>query len=110
MRIRLAPIVALAFFYFLAPMVMGQSQPPSSESRRRVVVRVAPHYPEAARRIGVGGTVKAVAVVGSDGKVKKVEAVGGSPLLMQAAQNAIAQWKYAPGAETQEAVELHFTP
>lgn len=110
MRIGLAPIVALALSSCLAPAVMGQNQPPSSESKRPVVVRVAPQYPEAARRIGLGGTVKAVAVVGSDGKVKKVEAVGGSPILVQAAQNAIAQWKYAPGAESQEAVELRFTP
>jgi hypothetical protein len=58
----------------------------------------------------LGGTVKAVAVVGSDGRVKKVKAVGGSPLFVQAAQNAIFQWKYAPGSETQEAVELRFTP
>ena len=110
MRICLAPIVAIALSYSLAPAVMAQNQQPSPESRRPVVIRVAPHYPEAARRIGLGGTVKAVAVVGSDGKVKKVEAVGGSPLLVQAAQSAIAQWKFAPGTETQEAVELHFTP
>jgi outer membrane biosynthesis protein TonB len=110
MRIRLAPIVALALSYSLASAVMGQTQQPSPESRRPVVVRVAPQYPEAARKIGLGGTVKAVAVVGSDGKVKKVEAVGGSPLFVQAAQNAIVQWKYAPGSETQEVVELHFTP
>jgi outer membrane biosynthesis protein TonB len=60
--------------------------------------------------MGLGGTVRVVAVVGSDGSVKKVEPVGGSPLLVQAAETAIAQWKYAPGAETQESVELHFTP
>jgi membrane protein involved in colicin uptake len=54
--------------------------------------------------------VKVVAVVGTDGSVKKVEPVGGSPILMQAAQTAITQWKYAPGSESQESVELHFTP
>ena len=55
-------------------------------------------------------SVRVIAVVASDGNVKKVEPVGGSPLLVQAAENAIAQWKYAPGGETRETVELHFTP
>ena len=73
-------------------------------------MRVAPQYPDAARRIGLGGTVKAIAQVGSDGKVKKVEAVGGSPLLVQAAEDAITKWKVAPGGESQESLELHFTP
>ena len=60
--------------------------------------------------MGLGGTVRIVAVVGSDGNVKKVEPVGGSPILVQAAETAISKWKYAPGAESQESVELHFTP
>lgn len=110
MHLRLTAILALALSYTLAPAVLAQNQPSSSETRRLVVRRVPPQYPEAARRIGLGGTVKAVALVGSDGKVKKVEAVGGSPILVQAAQSAIAQWKFASGGETQEAVELHFTP
>jgi membrane protein involved in colicin uptake len=49
-------------------------------------------------------------MVGPDGSVKKVEPVGGSPILVQAAETAISQWKYAPGVESQESVELHFTP
>ena len=110
MSIRITPIAALVLSYSLAPTVWAQNQQPSVESRRSVVVRVAPQYPEAARRIGLGGTVKAIAQVGSDGKVKRVAAVGGSPLLVQAAENAIAKWKYAPGGESQETIELHFTP
>jgi TonB family protein len=105
-----ALVIALALSYSLAPVVRAQNQQPSVEGRRRVVRRVAPEYPQAAKRIGLGGTVKVVAVVGTDGSVKKVEPVGGSPILMQAAQTAITQWKYAPGGESQESVELHFTP
>jgi outer membrane biosynthesis protein TonB len=60
--------------------------------------------------MNLGGTVKMIAVVGADGTVKRIEPVGGSPLLMQAAQNAISQWKFAAGAESREIVELHFTP
>src|SRR5579864_1521597 len=109
MKSLFAIVIALALSYSLAPVVRAQNQQPSLE-RRRVVRKVAPEYPLAARRIGLGGTVKVVAVVATDGSVKKVEPVGGSPILMQAAQTAITQWKYAPGAESQENVELHFTP
>ena len=106
----LALIVAFALSYTLAPAVRAQNQQPSPEGQRRVVRKVAPQYPEAAKKIRLGGTVKVVAIVGADGSVRKVEAVGGSPILVQAAETAIAQWKYAPGAESQESVELHFTP
>src|SRR5579864_5806909 len=105
-----AVAVALALSYSMAPVARAQNQQPSPESRRRVVRKVAPEYPQAAKRIRLGGTVKVVALVGADGSVKKVEPVGGSPILMQAAETAITQWKYAPGAEWQESVELHFTP
>jgi outer membrane biosynthesis protein TonB len=60
--------------------------------------------------MNLGGTVKVIAVVGPDGSVKRVEPVGGSPLLVQAAQNAVTQWKFAAGVESRETVELHFTP
>ena len=82
----------------------------SSESGRRLVQKVDPRYPEIAKRMNLGGTVKVVAVVAANGQVKKVEPVGGSPILVQAAQSAISQWKYAPGSESRETVELHFTP
>jgi outer membrane biosynthesis protein TonB len=51
-----------------------------------------------------------VAVVTSDGEVKSVEPVGGSPVLLKAAEDAVSKWKFAPGPESRESVELHFTP
>ena len=110
MKIGHAVVITFLLSYSLAPAVRAQNQQPSPESKRRVVRRVAPEYPLAAKRMGLGGTVKIVAVVGPDGSVKKVEPVGGSPILVQAAESAITQWKYVPGAESQESVELHFTP
>jgi TonB family protein len=109
MRSLYAIVVTFALSCSLLPAVRAQNQQPSPE-RRRVVRRIAPQYPEAARKMGLGGTVKIVATVSSEGSVKKVDAVGGSPILVQAAETAVIQWKYAPGAESQESVELHFTP
>ena len=103
-------VVVLALCYPLAPAVQGQNQQPALEGRRRLVVKIAPEYPRTPRRMRLGGTVKVIAVVGPDGKVKRVEPVGGSPLLLEAAERAIAQWKYAPGGESEESVELHFNP
>jgi len=91
-----------------AVLALGQSAP---ESSRTIVRKIVPIYPEFARRMDVAGTVKLYAVVAPDGKVKSVEVVGGSPVFIQAAKDAISQWKYAPAAtETKELVELHFTP
>lgn len=99
MKIGFAIVVTLALSYTLTPLVQGQDQQPSPspESNRRVVHRVSPQYPEAARKMRLGGTVRIVAVVGPDGAVKKVEPVGGSPLLVQAAKSAVTQWKFATG-------------
>ena len=105
-----AIVITFALSFSLAPAVRAQNQQPSPESRRRIVRKVAPDYPLAAKKMGLGGTVRVVAVVSPDGSVRKVEPVGGSPILVQAAETAITQWKYAPGAESQESVELHFTP
>lgn len=82
-----------------------------NQSERKVVKQTMPRYPDLARRLSIEGTVKVVAVVLPDGKVKKVEIVGGSPILVQAAQDAVYQWKYAPAsAESREVVEIRFNP
>lgn len=110
MRIGCVVVVALALSTCLGPGSSAQSQQPSPSGARKVTRQVTPDYPEAARRIGLGGTVKVIALVAPDGSVSRVEPVGGSPVLMQAAENAIMKWKYAPGSESRESVELHFRP
>jgi hypothetical protein len=71
-----ALIVILALCYSLATVGQTQNQQPAPESTRHLVVKVAPEYPESAKRLRLGGTVKVVAVVGTDGKVKRVQTVG----------------------------------
>lgn len=78
---------------------------------RKVTHKTMPAYPALARQSNLAGTVKVVAIVAPDGKVKTVQAVGGSPILIEAAKDAIAQWKFAPApAESREVIELHFNP
>ncbi len=110
MRMRYALILVLVLSYWLGPSGLAQSQQSSPESGRKVLRKVEPIYPQVAKRMNLAGTVKVLAVVAPDGSVTKVEPVGGSPILVQAAESAIAKWKYVPGTESKEPVELHFNP
>lgn len=77
--------------------------------RRKVLTRVAPAYPELARKTNIHGAVKLLAVVASDGKVKSTEVVGGNPVLAPAAVDAVRRWKYEAGPQpTKEVIELKF--
>lgn len=92
----------------LAPILSRAQQ---SEGMRKVVNRVTPQYPALARTMNLKGLVRAEAVVAPNGTVKSVEGKGGHPVLVQAAQNAIRQWKYEPSShETRETIEIQFTP
>jgi TonB family protein len=103
-------ILALVFSYCFGPARPAHSQQTANTGTRKVLHKTEPAYPDVARKMNLGGTVRVVAVVAADGGVMKVEPVGGSPVLLQAAETAVAQWKFAPGAESKEIVELRFTP
>ena len=90
-----------------APVMWAQD----TEASRKVLHRVIPEYPELARRMGTAGTVRLVAVVAPNGTVKQVEVLGGHPLLVRAAQDAVTRWKYASAPqESKEVIELRFQP
>ena len=88
--------------------ICGQAQ---ETGKRRLVDHAAPVYPHLARKMALEGVVKVDALVAADGKVKSVEIKGGSPVLTQAASDAVRQWKWEPTThETHEIVEVKFTP
>ena len=94
----------------LGPTAISQSQQSSPDSRK-IVRKVMPSYPEIARRMQLSGSVKIMATVGPDGNVKTTQPMGGSPVLIQAAQDAVSKWKFSSAsAETRELIELHFDP
>jgi len=66
--------------------------------QRAVKQRVAPVYPELAKRMKISGEVKLEATVDADGKVTDVKVVSGSSALVSAAEDALRKWKYVPGA------------
>jgi TonB family protein len=89
--------------------MQAQSTSASLSSGRAITSRVAPAYPELAKKMHIHGTVKVEAGVRPNGTVKSTRIVGGNPVLIEAASDAVKQWKFAPGpAETTEVVQLTF--
>ena len=62
----------------------------------RLVFMVKPIYPQIALQARIEGTVVLEAVVGTDGSVESLRYVSGPPLLVQAAIDAVRQWRYQP--------------
>jgi len=78
-------------------------------SKRKVRTRVVPEYPALAKQMNVSGKVKIEATVAADGHVLTTRVVGGSPLLVNAALEALKKWHFEPGPkDTTEIVEFTF--
>ncbi len=72
----------------------------------RLVNKVQPLYPPLARQTRISGTVKLHAIIGKDGSVQQLVMVSGHPLLVQAALDAVKQWRYQPTLLNGEPVEV----
>jgi TonB family protein len=109
MRTRYFLVLLLLLAGFAPGIARAQDQ--NNATDRKILKKTMPRYPEIARRMNLAGTVKVVALVTPDGKVKSMEPMGGNPVLIQAAEDAISQWRFATASgESKEIVELHFTP
>ena len=71
-----------------------------AQDGRRVKKQVQPTYPDHARQMHVLGAVKIEVTIAPSGKVVKTEVLGGHPLLIASAEQAVKQWQYEPAAET----------
>ena len=81
------------------------------EITRRAKSKVAPLYPELARKMNITGTVKIQVVVAANGTVKDAKVLGGHPVLAGAALDAVRKWRFEPAAvESSGVVELKFEP
>ena len=82
----------------------------TEDGKRKVKTRVSPSYPELAKRMNVTGKVKIEVVIAPDGHVKSARVVGGHPLLVQACQDAVKEWKFMPAnEESTQVVEFEFS-
>ena len=91
---------------------MAQEEAKTTEElSRKAKTRVAPIYPDIARRMNITGVVKLAVVVAPNGSLKSSKAVGGHPVLVNAAMDAMKQWKFEPApTESSGIVEFKFQP
>ncbi len=61
-----------------------------------LIRRVDPSYPRLAVLAGVQGSVVLAAVISRDGRVEKLRVHSGHPMLVEAALQAVQQWRYRP--------------
>jgi TonB family protein len=85
----------------------ASSDRPASD--RKVASRVAPNYPDLAKKMHIHGAVRVEAVVRPNGTVKSTRVLGGNPVLVDAAVDAVGKWKFETAQnETTEIVQLMF--
>ena len=95
---------------FAALLTTTAANAATDDSARKLKNKVAPSYPELAKKLGIVGLVRLEVLVSADGKVKSVTVKGGHPVLADAAEKAVAKWRYVPGPEEAISVEVNFRP
>lgn len=71
-----------------------------------ILRRVQPQYPITAKATQTQGAVVLHAIIGRDGAIQSVKVLEGHPLLIEAARQAVAQWRYRPYLLNGAAVEV----
>ena len=72
----------------------------------KLVRQPKPNYPPLAKQARIQGVVHLQAIISKDGTIQKLEVIGGHPLLVPAALEAVKQWVYQPTLLNGEPVEV----
>jgi len=75
-------------------------------SEAQLLHRVEPVYPHMAVLTNMQGEVKLHALIAKDGTIQSLSVSSGSPILAQAAIDAVRQWRYRPYLLNGQAVEV----
>jgi TonB family protein len=95
--------------HILLCVILLVSSASASDVERMVVLREEPEYPPIAAKMNLHGTVKLKIWISPDGAVRRLEYIGGHPLLAESALKAVKIWKYQVAAqESTTIVELRF--
>ncbi len=76
------------------------------ERKPKLLKQVEPAYPEEARRAGLEGVVLMEFTVGKDGRVKDSVVLKGREVFHQSSLDALSGFRYLPGYQNREAVEV----
>ena len=71
-----------------------------------LIRRVQPVYPPLAKSARVQGSVEFTATISKEGNIENLTLMHGHPLLVNAAKEAILQWKYRPTLLNGQPVEV----
>jgi protein TonB len=74
-----------------------------------IISQTRPVYPPLARQARIQGSVVLHAIIDKDGNVSELQVISGHPLLVQAALDAVRQWRYKPTLLNGEPVEVDTT-
>ena len=99
---------------------VGAAPPPPKPTQTRIrqggqvqaaklTNKVQPMYPPLARQTRISGTVRLHAIIAKNGTVEQLEVISGHPLLVQAALDAVKQWRYQATTLNGEPVEVDTT-
>ena len=72
----------------------------------QLLSRIEPRYPPLALETRTQGTVRLRAIISRDGRITALEVISGHPLLVQAALEAVRQWRYRPTLLDGEPVDV----
>jgi protein TonB len=72
----------------------------------QIIRKLIPVYPQLARQARISGTVRFTAIIARDGTIQNLTLVSGHPLLVQAAMDAVRQWRYRPTLLNGDPVEV----
>ena len=111
----IADILSTARAVTPSPPPVGQAMTPPAKKRLKVggavqrakqIYAPLPVYPALARQTRTSGLVRLSAVIGRDGSVEQLTVISGHPLLVPAALEAVAKWRYQPTLLNGEPVEV----
>jgi periplasmic protein TonB len=74
-----------------------------------LIVKIAPQYPAIAKAVRIQGTVVLQATISKAGTIENLRVINGSPMLQQAAIDAVRSWRYRPYLLNAEPVEVETT-
>ncbi len=81
----------------------------SDKSERKLLQHDQPEYPQLAKGMNLHGAVKLRVWIRPDGSVRRLEYIGGHPLLAESALKTVKTWTYVIAErESTELVELKF--
>src|SRR5712691_920344 len=78
-------------------------------SEGHLIHKVAPIYPEEAKRERIQGTVLLHAIIDKEGRVAELKPISGPKELIPASLDAVQEWRYTPYILNGEAVEVETT-